>query len=238
MFKYYRDEFKREKEYAQQCRINWLRTLKNMRLSTDYEPPDKRAIRICSIAMKEKPWECLRSSFQDDPIEDYIRKGAYCAITCQSLWWCDTQIPYIFIRLLIWRAIQVLLFLILFVGILPPHEEADVILILSRGWIRFLFVAFTCVSAWCQFYSNFYNRRRREHSILMKSVNDADIAVYLHSPDFAASMRRQIKSDDVSFIYHKEVADYLDWYEKIGKKKYDEFIKTAIYYTDRYSENS
>lgn len=223
------EDAKREEEYAQKCRLMLLSQLKSLDLSPEYQPADKRTVQISALAMEEKPWRQPKRWEKDNPLKEYIDRRAYCAITCQGMWW-EKALPRIEKRLFIWEVIQAILFLILAFGIIPNAIDPDIKL--SRELIWFLFLAFVGVSVWCRRYSNFYNQRRKDSLVIIKGISGQDIAVYMCSPRFATGMRREIAGEDgKSHPYYKEIADYLDWYERVGKKKYEDFIKSAIYYT-------
>lgn len=201
-------EIEKRRDYANYLMYTW-------NAWQEVKPIDNDAMQIIRQATEKNPADYRKdilyhNSWLTD-IDNHRFLTAYKIITAQPLDFRKTNVPKLENNILAWRIVQVILFLVLFFGINPADWSDGA---LSRGWIQFLFIAFTIATALCGFYTRAYKQYQRETSVLNAIVNEADIAAYLRTPACAKAMQEQRNQPDCSYTY--ELDEYLIWYETKG----------------------
>lgn len=181
----------------------------------EVKPIDNNAMQIIRLATEKNPINYRKDPLQHNSwlnlIDDHRRYCAYRILTHQTLDARKVTDERTERKIIAWRTVQVILFLVLFFGINPADWSDGA---LSRGWILTLFLTFTIASALCRFYEKAYKQYQRETSVLNAIVSEADIAAYLRSPACAKAMQEQ--REQPYCCYTCELDEYLIWYETKG----------------------
>lgn len=161
---------------------------------------------LCIHATKGDPLDLGYNGLDNFDITNHLEVCAYRLITNQPI--RDYRGYDIFINTSLY--IQYALLTVLCSGIYPTDFENDIVL--SRGWILFLFFVFICVA----FFRKILKLEKRKEVILDAMVTEADLAAYIRTPKCAESMQKNLIS---KCPYEKEIKVYLNWYEKQGKSE-------------------
>lgn len=177
-------------------------------------PLNTRAYGIIDVATRTAPANYLLHGIEASSIHLHLSRCAYHVITHQPLTCREVELPGHEKQMVAWRIAQGIIFFLLFYGIKPIDWEDDIVL--SRGWIFFLFLAFVAISAWCRYCDKWYNEHQRETATLNAAVTEADIAAYLRSSECAEMMKKEL--DHQNCEHTSEIKEYLRWYESAGKE--------------------
>lgn len=108
-------------------------------------PLNTQAYGIIDVATRTAPANYLLHGIETSSIHLHLSRCAYHVITHQPLTCREVELPGHEKQMVAWRIAQGIIFFLLFYGIKPIDWEDDIVL--SRGWIFFLFLAFVAISA-------------------------------------------------------------------------------------------
>ena len=181
-------------------------------------PIDYHAMQIIRMATEENPTDYRSDKLYHHSwlslVDDHRRHCAYRILTHQPLTCRKVNDERTERKIIAWRIVQFILFILLFFGIYPTDWEEGIIL--SRGWILTLFLCFAVTSTLCRFYEKAYKQYQRETSVLNAIVTEDDIAAYLRTEECAEMIHKEREHPDCKFW--RELDTYLYWYETKGKE--------------------
>ena len=178
------------------------------------DPLNTRAYGIINVATRPAPANYHLYGIEASSIHLHLTHCAYLVITHQPLTCREVELPGHEKQMIAWRIAQFIIFFLLFYGIDPVDWEEHIVL--SRGWIFFLFLAFVAISAWCRYCDKWYNDHQRKTATLNAAVTEADIAAYLRTEKCAEMIRKEREHPDCN--HRRELDEYLHWYETAGKE--------------------
>ena len=165
------------------------------------------ALKAVQIATKRDQDYMTRSVIDPREIQNYAEECAYYIVTQQPNPYRETCLPSHEKQIIAWRISQFIIFAFLFYGIIPLDGEED--MLLSRGCIFALFLAFVAITAWCNHCKQWYSQYQRETATLNALVTTDMIVSILRSKTFADRMRKELALPNAPF--KKELKDYLSW---------------------------
>ena len=177
-------------------------------------PLNTRAYNIIKAATRKDPANNLLCGITAHDIHLHLIYCTYLVITHQPLTCRNVELPRHENQTTTWRIAQFILFITLFFGIAPMDGEYD--MLLSRGWIFYLFIAFVAISAWCRYSDKCYEEHKRRTATLNAAVTESEIAAYLRTSECAEKMREYLAQPNCK--YTAEIKEYLSWYKHEGGK--------------------
>lgn len=168
--------------------------------------PTSRLHQVIAIALGRPP-----TILADAPYREHLEESAYHLLTEQPATNRQETHPRHEKWIILWRALQILIFMLLIMGITPPQSADDIIL--SRGWILILFLAYSAITAIIHYYTNWYSQLTKQARILNAAATIDDVAAYLRTPECHQFIQQEIKHATSPASEH--LAAYLTWYERL-----------------------
>lgn len=192
------------------------------------EPPPitKREKKILELAGRARPYDITQRSIGLQDLDSHAKSCAYYIVTQQHLECREVELPGHEKQMIAWRIAQGIIFFILLYGIKPIDWEDDIVL--SRGWIFFLFLAFVAITAWCRYCDKWYTEHQRKTVLLNTMVGNAEIKIVLLDKKFAEDMRRYYISEGCK--HRQELALYLRWWHERSweEEPFESWVKHSL----------